>query len=64
MNVIKSFVTLTLFTRASTLTAVLTPSLLNPAPLLFNDRTDLILDLPAAAYFCIPPKVLCVPPEI
>jgi hypothetical protein len=40
--VIKSFVTLACFTRASTLTAVLNPSLLNLAQFSFYDRTNLI----------------------
>src|SRR5438477_10701710 len=41
-NVIKSSVTAACLTRASALTAMLTPSLLNLAQFSFNDRTDLI----------------------
>jgi hypothetical protein len=42
LNVIRSSVTVTVLTRASALTAMLIPSLLNLAQFSFNDRTDLI----------------------
>jgi hypothetical protein len=44
-NVIRSSVTETSFTRASVLTAVFTPCLLNPFSVFLNNRSDSI-DLP------------------